>query len=182
MRSSSPISAGSTTINQPAVLGGLFIGVLSGLPLVGLGNLCCCLWIVCGGLLSAYLEQQNDPRPITIQRGALTGLLAGVIGSLVWLIVSIAANLALAPLREGMAGDFARNARDLPPEVRQMFESLAANPSVGLVLGFIVMLVCGIVFATLGGILGAAFFRNDVPPALGGPSQPPPLPPENPLS
>ena len=26
--------------------------------------------------------------------------------------------------------------------------------------------------------LGAAFFRNDVPPALGGPSEPPPLPPQ----
>jgi hypothetical protein len=50
------------------------------------------------------------------------------------------------------------------------------------VFGFVVMLFCGVVFATLGGVLGAAFFRNDVPPALGGPGEPPPLPPQNPLS
>jgi hypothetical protein len=147
-----------------------------------MGNLCCCLWIVSGGLLSAYLDQQNDPRPITVQRGALTGFLSGIIGTLVWLIVSIAVNLVLAPLREGLVGDFTRNTRDMPPEVRQLFESFAANPSLGLVLGFVVMLMCGVVFATLGGVLGAAFFRNDVPPALGGPSEPPPLPPQNPLS
>ena len=142
-----------------------------------MGNLCCCLWIVSGGMLGAYLDQQNDPRPITIQRGAFTGFLSGIIGTLVWLIVSIAVNLALAPLREGLAGDFARNTRDMPPEVRQLFESFAANPSLGLVLGFVVMLICGTIFATLGGVLGASFFRNDVPPALGGPSEPPPLPP-----
>jgi hypothetical protein len=40
------------------------------------------------------------------------------------------------------------------------------------------MLFTGVVFATLGGVLGAAFFRNDVPPALGGPTDPPPLPPQ----
>jgi hypothetical protein len=143
-----------------------------------MGNLCCCLWIVSGGLLSAYLDQQNDPRPITVQRGALTGFLSGIFGTLVWLIVSIAVNLLMAPLREGLAGDLTRGMRDVPPEVRQLFETLAANPSLNLVLGFVVMLFSSAIFATLGGILGAAFFRNDVPPALGGPSEPPPLPPQ----
>jgi hypothetical protein len=93
-------------------------------------------------------------------------------------VVSIVVNLALAPIQRRMAGDFVRNARDLPPEVRTMLETLGANPSIGLVFGFIVMLFTGVVFATLGGVLGAAFFRNDVPPALGGPTEPPPLPPQ----
>jgi hypothetical protein len=134
--------------------------------------------VICGGVLGAYLDQQNDPRPITAGRGAFTGFLSGVIGSLVWLVVSIVVNLALAPIQRRMAGDFVRNARDLPPEVRTMLETLGANPSIGLVFGFIVMLFTGVVFATLGGVLGAAFFRNDVPPALGGPTEPPPLPPQ----
>ena len=46
---------------QPALWGGLFIGVLSALPLVNAGNCCCCLWVVCGGVLAAYLRQQNSP-------------------------------------------------------------------------------------------------------------------------
>jgi hypothetical protein len=84
----------------------------------------------------------------------------------------------MATLQRRLADDFARNARDLPPEVRTMLESFGANPTIGVVFGFIVMLFCGAIFATLGGVLGAAFFRNDVPPALGGPSEPPPLPPQ----
>jgi hypothetical protein len=151
--------------------------VLSALPVVNLGNVCCCLWVICGGVLGAYLDQQNDPRPITAGRGALTGLLSGVIGSFVWLVTSVVVNLALAPIQRRLADDFVRNARDLPPEVRTMLESLGANPTIGLVFGFVVMLFAGAIFATLGGVLGAAFFRNDVPPALGGPGEPPPLPP-----
>jgi len=105
-----------------------------------------------------------------------------MIGAVVYLIVSILANMLLAPLRDGFVGDFTRSTRDLPPEARQMLEMLAANPSIGHVFGFVMMLFAGAVFATLGGVLGAAFFRNDVPPALGGPGEPPPLPPQNPLS
>ena len=34
---------------QPALYGGLFIGVLSALPLINIGN-CCCLWVIGGGV------------------------------------------------------------------------------------------------------------------------------------
>jgi ABC-type phosphate transport system permease subunit len=152
--------------------------VLSALPVVNLGNACCCLWVICGGVLGAYLDQQNDPRPITVGRSALTGFLSGIIGSFVWLVMSILVNLLLAPIQRRFAEDFARDARNLPPEVRTMLESLSANPSISLVFGFLVMLFAGVIFATLGGVLGAAFFRSDDPPALGGPSEPPPLPPQ----
>ena len=63
----------------PALLGGLFIGVLSSLPLVSAVNTCCCLWVVTGGMLAAWLMQQNTVRPITIGEGALVGLLVSYI-------------------------------------------------------------------------------------------------------
>jgi hypothetical protein len=133
--------------------------------------------VICGGLLGAYLDQQNDPRPITVGRGALTGFLSGMIGSVVWLVVSLLMNALLAPLQERVAGDFIRNTRDLPPEVRTMLESLGANPAIGVVFGFMMILFAGAIFATLGGVLGAAFFRKDAAPAQGDPLPPPPLPP-----
>ena len=64
---------------QPAFWGGLFIGVLSALPLVNAGNCCCCLWVICGGLLAAYLRQQSSPLPIDAAEGALVGLMAGAL-------------------------------------------------------------------------------------------------------
>jgi len=159
---------------QAPLLGGLFIGVLSALPVV---NCCCCLWIVCGGVLAAYLDQQNDPRPITAGRGAWNGFLAGMIGAVVWLVVSVALDVVLAPMRERLASEIIRVARDMPPEARAALESIGTSSSVGYIFNFIVLLCAGGILSTLGGVLGAAFFRNDVPPALGGPSQPPPLPP-----
>jgi len=59
------------------------MGVLSALPVISAGNACCCLWVVSGGVVAAYLFQQNTSRPITPGDGAMVGLLAGFIGALV---------------------------------------------------------------------------------------------------
>jgi hypothetical protein len=135
------------------------------------------MWVISGGVLAAYLEQQRDPTPITPGRGAFTGLLSGIIGAVVWLVASVALNALMAPLQQRLAGEFMRSARDIPPEVRAMVESFGANSSLRVVFGFVLFLCVGAIFSTLGGVLGASFFRNDVPPALGGPTAPPPLPP-----
>ena len=158
---------------QAALLGGLFIGVLSALPIVKYAN-CCCVWIITGGIVAAYLDQQNDPRTITAGRGALAGLLAGVIGAFVWLLAALALSALFTPLQESMAQAVLRNAPDIPPDVRNVLENLGSSSSVEYVMSFVVRLFVGSLVATIGGLLGAAFFRNDVPPALGGP---PPLPP-----
>ena len=73
------------SLTQPALIGGLVVGVLSALPLISVGNLCCCLWIVSGGVVAAYVLQQNQTAPIAAGDGALVGLLAGVAGAFVYL-------------------------------------------------------------------------------------------------
>lgn len=159
---------------QAALLGGLFIGVLSALPIVKYAN-CCCVWIVTGGIVAAYLDQQNDPRTITAGRGALAGFLAGVVGAVVWLIAALALSALFSPLQEGMAQAFLRNAPDIPPDVRSVFEGLGSSSWLEYAVSFVLRLFVGSLVSTIGGVLGAAFFQNDVPPALGGP---PPLPPQ----
>src|SRR3712207_3305780 len=80
----------------PALLGGLFIGVLSSLPIVKIGNVCCCLWVISGGVLAAWVMQQNTTRPVTPGEGALVGLLAGLVGAAVWIVWGVIALLAFA--------------------------------------------------------------------------------------
>ncbi len=58
---------------QPALVGGLFIGVLSALPIVNTANCCCCLWVISGGVLAAYLRQQSSPVRDHVGRGRLHG-------------------------------------------------------------------------------------------------------------
>jgi hypothetical protein len=158
---------------QAALLGGLFTGVLSALPLIKYAN-CCCIWIIGGGFVAAYVNQQNDPRSITPSRGALAGLLAGVVGSAVWLITALSLSALFAPLQQQISNALVRSTPDMPPEVRAFLNSLGSSSGAEYAVSFTIRLIGGSIFSTIGGLIGAAFFRNDVPPALGGP---PPLPP-----
>lgn len=156
---------------QPALLGGVTIGVLSALPVINLAN-CCCAWILFGGALSAYLMQQNHPEPIQIGDGAIVGLLAGIVGAFVWLFVSIPMNMMMAPFQRGMAQRMMENASNLPPEFRGIFETASTGAAVGVatVFFFFVMLVVSTLFGMLGGIFGALMFRKKSPVV------PPPIP------
>ena len=159
---------------QPALLGGVTIGVLSALPVINLAN-CCCAWILFGGALSAYLMQQNHPEPIQIGDGAIAGLLAGVVGAFVWVIVSVPISAMMAPFQSEMANRALRDATEMAPELRGIFENLAGAPAIGigLIFGFFVMLCVSTVFGMLGGLFGALLFKKQQPP----PVVPPPIPP-----
>ena len=158
---------------QPALLGGLTIGVLSALPVINLAN-CCCAWILFGGALAAYLMQQNQPEPINTGDGAVVGLMAGAIGAVVWLVISIPMAAIMAPFEAAMMSRAMRDASDAAPELRAFFEmfSGSAGRGLNLAIGFFVMLVLSTIFATFGGIFGALLFRKDPPPPVI-----PPVPP-----
>ncbi len=172
---------------KPAALGGLFIGVLSALPIVGAANCCCCLWIVSGGVLAAYVAGQNQPVSLTPGEGALIGGSAGLIGALVWVPIALVLDLLMAPFQQAVIGSILGNARDMPPEARRVLEGMSQPTSpFRYLIGFIFQFFAGGIFGALGGVLAAIFFRTDVPPALGGnyvppiPATVPPPPPIHP--
>jgi hypothetical protein len=165
-------------MTRSAALGGLFIGVLSALPIVGAANCCCCLWIVSGGALSAYLEIQQKNKSLTTGEGAAVGALAGVIGAFVWLPIVILLSIVLGPVQQAIFEEIARNAREMPPEAREILENMGSRGNVGAnLLMFFPMLLIGALFAAIGGMLAAAYYKKEVPPALGG-TWVPPLPPQ----
>jgi hypothetical protein len=102
---------------QPAIFGGLFIGVLSALPLVNIAN-CCCLWVIGGGVLATYLMQQNHPFPISSADGALVGLLAGLFGGLLWAVLSIPVEMMMAPFQQRLFERILSSNPDIPDETR----------------------------------------------------------------
>ncbi len=148
---------------QPALLGGLLIGVLSALPLVSAGNCCCCLWVVSGGALAAYLRQQNLPVQIDAAEGAIVGLMAGLIGGVAATIISIPMELAMGPLQRQIIDRVLSSNPDFPPEMRDMIErSAASGANIAIKLAF--NIVTGVVFGLLGGLLGVAIFKKTPPP------------------
>ena len=155
---------------QPALLGGLVIGVLSALPVINIAN-CCCAWILLGGALASFLMQQNHPERIGVGDGALVGLMAGVVGTFVWAMISLPIHSAIAPFQSQVLERALSNAGDMPPEARAFLESLSGGPAIGIgmVFGFLVMLFVSSSFGLIGGLFGALVFRKD-------PQVPPPIP------
>jgi hypothetical protein len=157
---------------QPALIGGVVMGVLSALPLVAAGNLCCCLWIVSGGAIAAYLLQQNQSTPLTPGDGALVGLLAGLVGALVQFLVSIPIGILVAPLERAMLERVIEMAGTMPPEMRDAlgrYTGASGEFSIGLMIlrkiaELIFWLFVSAIFSTLGGLLGAMVFRRQAPP------------------
>ena len=161
---------------QPALFGGVAIGVLSALPVVNIMNFCCCAWVVTGGALAVYLMQQNHPAPVSSGDGAIVGLMAGATGAIVSSVLAIPISLAMGPFQAEMIGRVLEGTRDLPPEVQSIFEQMRGNMTSGAAIGigFVVSLLFSLcfysIFGLLGGLLGSVMFRKNVPPP------PPPIP------
>jgi cytochrome bd-type quinol oxidase subunit 1 len=153
---------------QPALLGGAFMGVLSALPFVSYANVCCCLWVVVGGLLSAWVLQQNDRYQITTSDGAIVGLLAGVFGALIGIVIT----MVMAPFQRQLdlyvLGRLTEAMGDVPPVIEQAIEQRRSQPAVtalSAITSLIFSLIIYPVFAMLGGLLGAVLFKKgELPP------------------
>jgi hypothetical protein len=159
---------------QPALLGGLLIGVLSALPFVSIVNGCCCLWVIAGGVLTSYLLQERSPVAIDAGGAAVSGLQAGMIGA----IVAAVLGAAVTFLTGGGAEQLDQMPRgDLPPQITEMFDRFREMPAAIWYVGpFLAYIVIFPIFSVLGALLGVALFKKNPPP-------PPPgtveiLPPE----
>jgi|SRR5580765_8477466 ABC-type uncharacterized transport system permease subunit len=148
---------------QPALLGGLFIGVLSSLPMVNAVNLCCCLWVVCGGVLVTYLLQQKAPTPVATSEAAMQGLLAGVVGGLLVTAFQLAMASILGPMVLEQVRQQLSSNNEIPPEMRDTILRFLTGTNIALLSLFITVPMYA-VFSMAGSFLGLAFFRKKLPP------------------
>jgi hypothetical protein len=151
---------------QPALFGGLFIGVLSALPIINIGN-CCCLWVIGGGVLATYLMQQNHAYPIAAADGALVGLLAGLLGGVLGTLLSIPIEMVMGPFQKQFMERILSSRQDIPEETRRLLENMNVG-AVAIMFKLVFSVFVGAVFGMLGGLLGVALFKKkDLPPAPG---------------
>ena len=154
---------------QPALLGGLFIGVLSSLPVVNAANLCCCLWVVTGGMLTVYLQQQGKAEPVDTTEAVLSGVIAGILGG----VITTVASLLLFSTSGGMMEERMRMALDqnpqVPAEMRETILRLVAGNNAALIIAAVTIPIYA-VFGLLGALLGVALFRKKVTPPPAAPA------------
>jgi hypothetical protein len=150
---------------QPALLGGLFIGVLSSLPVVSAANMCCCLWVISGGVLVVYLQQQATPMPVQTGDAVIGGLLAGIIGAIIWSLVLMVLTGVTGPMMQEEVRQALDQAGEVPPEFRDAVIRIMSGPNLALLV-MVVSIPVWAVFGMVGALLGLAIFRKKTPPAV----------------
>jgi hypothetical protein len=155
----------------PALIGGGAMAVLSVFPILNMANCFCCFWVVGGGLLAAFLYSRSLPpgKSLTASDGAVVGALAGVFGALFTTCLSYL-GLALFGINPGEW--FFRQLLDARPDISEdmgdwlrEFEDTGTVHPAFLFIGLLISAIANTIFATLGGLLGAAIFKKPAKPA-----------------
>jgi hypothetical protein len=154
----------------PALVGGAFIAIFSHTPLLNLGNCLCCMWVVLGGFLAAWMYKRSLPPDggMTSSDGAVSGFLAGAFGALFggflrYFLVTIGLDFS-----SQLLNDLLNNMSDVPEELQESLDMLRSsggfNPLIVL-LGLIGSFIVNSIFATAGGLIGAAVLKKSAPPS-----------------
>ena len=151
----------------PALIGGAVLGILSSVPLLKEGNCLCCIWIITGGVLAAFLYWRAFPAGsvFSLSQGATVGLLAGLYGGLFTTLLSYFFEImGLDPTRavfESMIelqGDYTAGFDDF----FKTFEDGSAMEPIYAITSLFFNVIRGILFGTLGGVLGGAMIGKKV--------------------
>jgi len=150
---------------RPAITGGLALGVLSAMPIIMIGNCCCCLWIQGGGALSTWLLDKQRPGRLQYGDGAFAGAISGLVGALVSTIISIP--IQMLTFSEEQSAQFLAQidqVGDFPPELRDWMAQMF-TPGLNMSRTLFVLainLVIYSLFAMIGGILTVAVLNRRV--------------------
>jgi hypothetical protein len=162
---------------RPALIGGAAAGILSGIPLL---NCLCCLWLIVGAALAAYLLAKDSPVSLKSSDGALVGAFTGVVAAVVDSVVSIPFQSVNAAFTKRLIERLGAYLDQMPAQWNDYLTQRGGPVSIAWFFGG--LLIAAVVFAAfgaLGGVIGAALFGKKTTPAPQG--SPPPQAPPPPL-
>src|SRR5690606_23376781 len=91
-------------------------------------NVCCCLWVVVGGVLTTYLLQQGRPMAVEGSEAALAGLIAGVVGALISVMFLFVVHSVSGGAMEAQFRDMVEQFPQISPEARDQGLALISGP------------------------------------------------------
>ena len=146
-----------------ALLGGLIVGVLSGIfSLIPLVSLCCCLWAIIGGAVAGLIYIKKSPERVTVGDGAIVGALSGVVGGIIYLLINLPVN-------------FIFGAGAIEEQIRRSGVEVPLSGTILILIGGLLAAIFLIILATVGGMLSVPIFekRKDAVPPPPPAAQPP---------
>ena len=160
----------------PALVGGAVLGVLSSIPIVALANVACCSWAIVGGALAALMLVKRSPiLRVASGDGALAGMLAGLIGSVLYLLIHIP--FAAHTMEQAVAAMKQAQSQQTDPQAIQMLQTWTSfAQDNGYLASLVVWGCCSLIaigMATIGGLIGVAIFERRKSDQAPPPSYPP---------
>lgn len=168
----------STNKFQPALIGGIVLGLLSSIPYVNIGNVLCCMWVLIGGALATYLYIKKSPAPVQMGEGAVLGMIAGGIGFVISVVVGLPLNiLAGNPFAKMFLDWLAKMNPEQGERALEQYERMTSAPFMDQVMAaftpfIFINLIIFVAFGLLGGLLAVPLFEKRK-----GQQVAPPLPP-----
>ncbi len=140
----------------PALIGGAAAGILSGIPIV---NCLCCLWIIGGAMLSAYLLIKDSPVALSAGDGVIVGIFSGIVAAIVEFIISIPFQAVTEKFMRNMIDRFSEYYEEMPRGFESWFQEGAFETSfVWAIIGLVISVVIFSALGALGGIIGISLF------------------------
>ncbi|MCK5833576.1 hypothetical protein KAH81_07895 [bacterium] len=137
---------------------GIVLGILSVIPIVNYVNLICCLWVIAGGVLSSLIFKQEFG-DITPGQGAITGLIAGIVGAFVQ---AIGVGVLWYFFHENYLSNLYEivSSAEFDIATQEMMAEVITNQWLMIAGSLIGGIMIYSVFALFGGLIGAAIFRK----------------------
>jgi hypothetical protein len=150
---------------QPALTGGMFLGLLSSLPIIQAGNCLCCMWVLLGGAIATVmLTKQRPLSQITYGDGAFAGVLSGSVGAVIGTVVQTAFRFVTARFAESSQAllESYMNKYGIQEPWRDWLTRINSGEisSFTLLLTFISNLLVFALFAMIGGILAIVILNR----------------------
>lgn len=151
---------------MPALVGGVTAGLLTAIPLFGC---LCCLWIVGGGMLAAYLLARNSPVSLRPGDGALVGIFTGIVATFVDAVVSLPFQSWNEEVVRKFFDQLSQFIKEMPSEWEAWLGRMEAGFSPAwFLLGLLFAAIVYGTFGALGGVIGVSLFgKKKTPPASG---------------
>jgi hypothetical protein len=150
---------------QPAMTGGMLLGLLSSIPLINAGNCLCCMWVLLGGGVAAVmLTRQRPLNLITYGDGAFAGVLSGSFGAVIGTMVQMAVHALTSRFMESQQQQMEellnRIGMESPMRDWVMRVTSGEISTFTVVFTFVSNLIAFSLFAMIGGILAVAILRK----------------------
>jgi hypothetical protein len=149
---------------QPALTGGMFLGVLSSVPFISAGNCFFCMWVLLGGGIATIMLIRQRPSGITYGDGAFVGVLSGLVGAVIGTLLQMSFRAMASGLFESQQQQLEQMLNQIGAEgpmrdwiLRAMSGEIS---TITVTFTFFANVIAYSLFAMIGGILTIALLNK----------------------